>query len=184
MATVPAGTKFIGVPSTTDTTERKSTQNNGLSDVYTIEDINDTVGSGYTETIVNISSAQILAMGDTPIELLAAPTAGTYYEYYGFLEYSHNTTAYTFNDQIVIGNSSTYGGCYCHSSLITNSANRVFQFDSTPEGQEPQGVSLNVAYPIPTGEAVKIFTYNGNNPTLGDGTLRVKIYHKTITFGA
>jgi hypothetical protein len=211
MTQIPSGTKFVGIASTVPTPENKSSQNNAFQEVYTLADIQESVldlttppsdgdvltydtgaiswqpaggGSDYTETIVDISSAQILAMGDTPVELLAAPTAGTYYEYYGFLEYSHNTTAYTFNDQIVIGNSSTYGGCYCHSSLITNSANRVFQFDSTPEGQEPQGVSLNVAYPIPTGEAVKIFTYNGNNPTLGDGTLRVKIYHKTITFGA
>jgi hypothetical protein len=38
-------------------------------------------GSDYTETIVNISSAQILAMGTTPIELLPAPGVGKYYEF-------------------------------------------------------------------------------------------------------
>lgn len=40
---IPAGTKFIGIASDVDTVEKKSTQANSPSNVYTIEDIQDVV---------------------------------------------------------------------------------------------------------------------------------------------
>jgi hypothetical protein len=53
-------------------------------------------GSQYDETIINISSEQILNMGDTPVELLPAPDANQYYDIESIiLEYTHNSTPYT-----------------------------------------------------------------------------------------
>ncbi len=181
MATVPAGTKFIGVPSTTDTTERKSTQNNALSDVYTIEDINDTVGSGYTETIVNISSAQILAMGATPIELLPAPGSGKYYDIDKIIfEYNYGTTAYTM-DNITIDCQESFRDI----RLLQNAFACFVIIDgknfSTYDGSD---YAFNITPEMVLNSNVEIYEKQGVNPTLGDGTLRVKIYHKTITFGA
>jgi hypothetical protein len=46
MATIPLGTKFIGLPSTYPTAEKRSAQVNAESGVYTMQDIIDTVGGG------------------------------------------------------------------------------------------------------------------------------------------
>lgn len=43
MATIPSGTKFIGLPSTYPTAEKRSAQVNAESGVYTMQDVTDTV---------------------------------------------------------------------------------------------------------------------------------------------
>ena len=53
---VPAGTRFIGILPGVDMTERKSTQANSPSNVYTIEDI---------QTLVNTPSVQSVASAAT-----------------------------------------------------------------------------------------------------------------------
>lgn len=49
---VPSGTKFIGISSSVDTLERKSTLANSPSQVYTIEDIVDSVDQVQNENIL------------------------------------------------------------------------------------------------------------------------------------
>ena len=139
-------------------------------------------GSDYTETIVNISAAQILNMGTTPIELLPAAGANAYYDIEKVvLEYTHNTTAYTTTNKYLYldGVSSPA----IPPALITATGN-AFQIikpsacfvDPTDEVAYNANISLN--------QPITFKAWNSSNPTLGDGTLRVKIYHKTITFGA
>jgi hypothetical protein len=139
-------------------------------------------GSDYTETIVNISSAEILSMGTTPIELLPAAGANAYYDIEKVvLEYTHNTTAYTTTNKYLYldGVSSPA----IPPALITATGN-AFQIikpsacfvDPTDEVAYNANISLN--------QPITFKAWNSSNPTLGDGTLRVKIYHKTITFGA
>lgn len=132
--------------------------------------------SDYTETIVNITSAQILNMGSTPIELLPAAGVGKYYDYYGFGEYLFNTAAYVFiGDSGFIGGLNSYFGQDLNNILGGNSG--TFKFSSA-------GSILGKTEPQQNNESIVFTTYDSENPTLGDGTLRVKIYHKTITFGA
>jgi hypothetical protein len=143
-------------------------------------------GSQYTETIVNIPSAQILAMGTTPIELLPAAGVGKYYDIEKvILEYTNVTTAYSLAiDYLQIEyNNNTYANL--NKSIITQSDNAL---DIIKNGQENDGTSeVNFTYGNSgmLNQNVRLKVYNSStNPTLGDGTLRVKIYHKTITFGA
>jgi hypothetical protein len=133
-------------------------------------------GSEYTETIVNISSAQILAMGTNPIVLLAPSGANTYYDIEKVIfEYTHVTTSY---DDGLIGFLTFRQGdvllCKLSSNVIYltgNKGQRIYFGNN-----ELESLSLN--------ENFVLSTDTTENPTLGDGTLRVKIYHKTITFGA
>jgi len=116
---IPSGTKFVGIASTVPTPENRSSQNNGFQEVYTIDQIvadaqaydNSTSGltatntqdaidelvanpsTGYTETIVNISSAEILA-ADTKT-LFSIPNGSTLRSLEVFAVYTEGSISYT-----------------------------------------------------------------------------------------
>jgi hypothetical protein len=138
----------------------------------------------YTETIVNISSAQILSMGTTPIELLPAAGANKYYDIEKYIfEYDHNTTAYeTFSPLLIYD---FFGRVIINNSIIGTAENIALivrgKFD---ENYDYEGDLFPMVNPTPINYRIRLTTADPLNPILGDGTLRVKIYHKTITFGA
>lgn len=141
----------------------------------------------WAEAIVEITSAQILAMG-TPIELLPAPGAGLYYDYEINFEYTHNTTAYNpgTEDYIFVGNTTSYAGFLVDIlSTLGASVNSVFSVDSK---SKILALSLSgndvFSYGAGLNENVVIGTYGGTEVTLGDGTLRAIIRYKVKTFGA
>jgi hypothetical protein len=137
----------------------------------------------YTETIVDISSAQILNMGTSPIELLPAAGLNQYYDIDKVVfEYTHITTRYTLGDNNRNMNLFGNNGSYLtdiYSGILRQTANSVSIVEignyssETPSSGGFQRLNDNIQLYI-----------SGGNPTLGDGTLRVKIYHKTLTFGA
>lgn len=193
---IPAGTKFLAVPSTTDTTQRKSDQNNDLAKVYTIEEIIAEAGGGssYTETIVNISSAQILDMGSSPIELLPAPGVGKYNKVNEYVIEADITSPFTLGTIKTIAIVSTSGYKYIFGSadFLTETGKFVFNLSDshvwnvystsdTPSNRIDYGYS-------PINDALSItFLDDSNNsvdPTDGDGTMRIIIYSKERTFGA
>jgi hypothetical protein len=55
MATIPAGTRFIGISTTADLGERKSTIQNSLTEPYTIEDLID----GVDFTVINATTSAL-----------------------------------------------------------------------------------------------------------------------------
>lgn len=55
MATIPAGTRFIGISSTADLTERKATLQNAITEPYTIEDL---IG-GVDFTVINPTTSAL-----------------------------------------------------------------------------------------------------------------------------
>jgi hypothetical protein len=140
-------------------------------------------GSDYTETIVNISSAQILAMGTTPIELLPAPGVDKYYDIDKIvLEYTHVTTGYN-NGGILINNLGGSAWSLTVSNEFLDWGNNTFIICDTNSISQ---VDLNSGTIVlnPNDINIALTLSSNSNPTDGDGTLRVKIYHKTITFGA
>lgn len=138
--------------------------------------------SAYTETIVNISSAQILNMGTTPIELLPAPGVGKYYDIDKIvLEYTHVTTAYTLADVYLYTSVANMPNIVNY--LIKHSYDVWMKLTVSTNTLEPNETVVYNAVDV-TNQSVTLTTWNGTDPTDGDGTLRVKIYHKTITFGA
>lgn len=152
--------------------------------------LNNSIGWGqggfeYAETIVNISSAQILAMGTTPIELLPAAGANKYYDIDKVVvEYTSGASAYNFTDEIVLQINSNAVVLknllgLTDTWFIVNDLNSYELTASAPIGGD-----VKVAYGEAVNKGLTINTYNGTDPTDGDGTLRVKIYYKTITFGA
>jgi hypothetical protein len=178
MAEIPSGTKFIGIDASVPTPENKSSQNNAFQQVYTIEDIAGAAG-GYTETIVNISSASLLASIEHT--LLPAPNEGEYYDIDKvILEYSYGTSAYSGEDLISLR------GCINKAieNILLYGQDRVLISSG-----ESSSVYLNIVaesgmLAVDSISMTDNFKLNTGELTDGDGTLRVKIYHKTVTFGA
>lgn len=143
----------------------------------------------YTETIVNISSAEISAMGYFPVELLPAPGVNTYYDFDKIiLEYTHGTVWYALDDPYLYILSGTTE-FHIPSIFIKQSKNGITDNQAIVAKETTIGYidSIeNITYNqiVTLNGELTITTWNGTDPALGNGTLRVKIYHKTITFGA
>lgn len=148
----------------------------------TLIQIASTGGSEYTEAIVNLTSAQILSLGTSPVTLLAAPGVNKYYDIDKILvEYTHNSTAYTFGFPLYLY---LVGGDWMllPTSFITTATTKwtrlnAWNTDSYGPGNAAvcRGTELN--------KELTLNTWNNTNPTLGNGTLRFKIYYKIVTFG-
>ena len=141
--------------------------------------------NGYTETIVNISSSQILNMGSSPIELLPPPGAGKYYYFNSiFVEYTHMSVPYTLTANLYFG--TDYQFPLITHYMLNNSFNSfITVYQSSLYVDDISGTSgIIVLSPSPlANNPLTLTTWDNSNPTEGNGTLRLKIYHKTITFG-
>ena len=150
--------------------------------------------SGYTETIVNISSSQILNMGTTPIELLPAPGVNKYYDIEQIaFEYTYGTTPYSGIQYI------TYAGRLINSDLIQAEENRVLTIlpnvsysaaRSFNNGETTNLINIiesfnriNDPIVISSSIFVNLSGFEEANPTDGDGTMRAIIKYKVRTFG-
>lgn len=139
-------------------------------------------GDTATTTVVDISSAQILAMGSSPVELLPASGEGNYYDIHKIiLEYTHVSTAYSSADDLYIYQGANLYGA--NKQLITNEQSGFVILDA--KNITPDTVNgLNIHEADQLNSAVSLGTWNGANPTLGDGTLRAIITYTLRTFGA
>ena len=63
MATIPAGTRFIGISTDADLTERKAAQQNSLTEPYTIEDLID--GVDFTVNNTTTSALSLATLNST-----------------------------------------------------------------------------------------------------------------------
>lgn len=177
----------IKIPTTADIREIFFNRNtNKLSYKNDLGIVTAIVGESGTTATVNITATQILAMGTTPIELLPAPGVGMYYDIEKVvLEYTHLTTSYDLEAGNLINVRSSDNWKYIGLTKIgaLQTQNRVTtliltgaEIDNTNNFVQGGWRNLNTS--------IILDTYYGTNPTLGNGTLRVKIYYKTITFGA
>lgn len=139
--------------------------------------------SPYQIATVNITSADILSMGTTPIELLPAPGANNYYDIqYIIFEFTRNTTSYVLADQPVVW---IGGGEFAilAPSLITGlTPYRMLKVTPGPIAVNGDG---NATWNVPNGlnENVYLQSLYSANPTAGDGTMRAIICYRNVTFG-
>ena len=143
------------------------------------------VPDAYTETIVELTAAQILALGTSAVNILPGSGEGEYYDIDKIiLEYTHVSDAYTVvPDQLLIEyNNNTF--CYIDTTFLTIAGNATHIFRPSAD---QSGGGLNYYAPMSGFDnntvSIKGFAF-GTDPEGGDGTIRLKIYHKTITFGA
>jgi hypothetical protein len=127
---------------------------------------------------INISSSQILNLKSQPIELLPPPGDNKYYIWEGNIEYTYGTIGYKLvSGYLLISNSTPNNkrGSNIDGNLIRESVNQIASFSSyTDKDDSNVGVPLNVGVSISS---------TIENPTNGDGTLKIKLNYKVITFG-
>ena len=152
-------------------------------DISNIITVVNAMPESLTTATVNISSAQILAMGTTPIELLPAPGVGMYYDIEKvILEYTYGTTAYTLADLYLGFPNSFLTPIY--SSQLTGLSDCV---NIVTQGAKWSEAADFIAYSTELGLnnwSVQFTTWAFTNPTLGDGTMRAIITYTVRTFGA
>jgi hypothetical protein len=122
-------------------------------------------------TAVTITSAQTLSIGSIPVQVLPAPGTNKYYDIKAYFEYVFNTTAYSSTGTLVLADNTT--------KRVTNQfdingqlTSRVFVSDMNFQNQF---TTLN--------SQIDFTTSDGSDPTLGDGSFKVKIYYNIIDFG-
>lgn len=142
-------------------------------------------GSDYLYTEISVSSAQILSMGSSPVTLLSAPGANTYYDWYGYVEYTHNTTDYTISgDMIMVGGENSYGGALINIAMISQTSNKIAKVQHrSSEETTSTTVEYPNAWPMELNEGIILAMLNGTDPTGGDGTMLIKLWYKIKTFG-
>jgi hypothetical protein len=159
------------------------TYNNELR--YAVNDAFVTVypqGSDYTETIVNITSAQILDMHNTGVELLPAAGVNRYYDIEKvILEYTHVTTAYTSAETLLEISSSSLPSI--STAILIKNDNSVIVINGGSDGIDLINETV-VKSDIGFNTAITLNCFNGEAFTRGDGTLRAIITYTVRTFGA
>lgn len=163
-----------------DLTEKKSSQANDATQYMTPAQIVSEGGGGseWTYTEVAVSSAEILALNSTPKTLLVAPGANSYIEIGKVIfEYTHVSTAYTVAGLFIIKDGGGYFQRFITDFTGEGANTIVFINDWNIWGatNHEQGYSI-------LNDSLE-FTCQTSDPTLGDGTLLVKIWYKVKTFG-
>ena len=173
--------RFLGVDdSKTDLTEKRATSINDKSEWY--------YGSDYQYKEVTLSSAEILDLGNTPIDVLDAPGASNYYEWKVVLEYTYDgANPYTLaSDAILVGELNEYNGGIIKSTLITKAVNTVGMTSSFSSDEQATiaATELPVTNVEALNEPLSVTTWDGNNPAgSGTGTILAKVWYKVKTFG-
>lgn len=145
-----------------------------------------------TTVEVDITSAQILNMGSSPIELLPAAGAGKYYEFKIILEFT-NCDTYTGNSCLYIdnGGGDCYKAFYDWNEVAVNVAeihsHELGNIDvSDPDVGAASYLVKRIGRLTNTriNKPLTLTTWDLADPTLGTGTIRAIITYTTRTFGA
>jgi len=130
----------------------------------------------YIYTEVTASSAEILALNTTPVELLGSPGANSYYDWKIIMELTHNGADYSTaglpriqsgGDAIMVPMSAFTTRENCATMLSSDGT--VNNSGTAPAG----GIKLNQPITLDTATTI----------TSGNGTMLVKIWYKIKTFG-
>ena len=127
-------------------------------------------GDGWITETIEVSSAEILALGDTktpnPLELLPAPGENKYYTWYGVVEFFPGLIPYKTSGSLSIRMDKTQFGL--PSDLLTQLSIVVTPFNLFLGNEDYFVVNKNIT-----------LSYSGlSSITDGDGTLKIKITYK------
>lgn len=143
---------------------------------YATDLVGKKLGEAYLE--VNVSAAQIRAIGTTPIQLLPTLAAGKYYDFKIITEYDYGTAAYNnggTNYLVLSDNVSQVLSPLLNLNGITGNRVNISTHNSN-------NFEVLISSIIPA-NGVFLTTGAAGNPTVGDGTIKAKIWYTIRTFG-
>lgn len=131
---------------------------------------------GYIYQETNVTSAEILTIGTSPILILPVLTGNKYYDTITSIEYTFGTAAYTGSinptNPIRLEISSS-GLDYSNPIYITtNTSSFQVAFDKV-------SFDLNTCF----NDGIILTSLTSDSYTTGDGTIKVKVWYKIIDFG-
>lgn len=134
----------------------------------------------YTE--VDVTSAQLLDIGNTAVTLLAAPGANKYYgKVFMIFEYTYGTIQYTMPGTGFLSIEGWTGESTLINGLLVGAANKVCVVNLGPQ-LEDTGETYTAYASQTLNQAIEFNGYSGN-PTNGNGIVKVKIWYTINTFG-
>lgn len=156
-----------------------------IADINTVKEYVDSKDE-WQETIVDISSAQILAMHTTPIELL--PNLDSTEEFYEIdsliMYYTYNTTEYNVGDFQFTATSNSKDLFRFTRTLLAGNENKVSIAKTQGLTWSQADSQDEIRYDSFTPSSNNGLTFKpGGAVTGGDGTLRAIIRYKIRTFG-
>lgn len=162
-----------------DTTAEEVEFNNtssGLAATNVQDSIDEIAG---ITTTINISSAQILNMGTNRVELLPTLSSDSFYDIDKItLINIVGTTAYSAERVAIFG---AYNATTDNAFLFSGQNKVAFFTSSATETFDDGGDLYTQNASFNTGTNLELTTWSGNNPTTGNGTLRVIINYKIRT---
>jgi hypothetical protein len=142
--------------------------------------------AAYDYLEVPISSAQIKAMGSSPIQLLPAAGVNKYYVFERIvIEFTYSTAAYVFPTSQTFYLDGAFDA-YVDKLLFTSASNGVTTLtgnirNTITVGSGSGSVQVKGNRDVLNANLI-MGTPSGDNPTTGSGTALVKIYYKTESF--
>jgi|TARA_Y100000015_G_C2381698_1_gene85335 hypothetical protein len=175
MAVIPNGQKFHTVSSTVDTTDRGSSELQSQREVYTMQDVIDTVGgTDLKQTTVTLSAAQMLTFnGGGEVEILPAPGANKMYasvEAMMFVDF--NSVVYDFAGalgQVVQWKQGASTGFSLNFGVLNSGADALQDFKS---------INTTASF----NSSISIQSTAGVTVTQGDSPVKFSIIYREITF--
>lgn len=122
---------------------------------------------------VTLSSAEILALNTTPIEIIPAQGSGTVIELISaFYKFNYLTTPYATNTDLYLRNGGTTGTQATLSGALA-------QNDSTPTKMIIKSTGTTTK-DMPENQPLNAYVPSGN-PTAGDSPLEIFVYYRVVT---
>ena len=141
----------------------------GSSYKVELNQIAPTIGGYQYYSAVTVTSAQTLTLNSVPVAILPTPGSNKYYDFKVYLEYTYNTSAYTANPIYLIDNTNNRVSNEFDISGMTSSMVLVSNMDTQ---QKRTTVNSGLTLFSPT-----------TNPTVGKGSLKIKIWYNIVDFG-
>ncbi len=127
----------------------------------------------YYEAEISLTSAQILALNTTPIEIIGTPGAGKYIDLISATwNYTYNTAVYATNTSINLINTGGASAILVDDGALISSVNKIGKF--IPKIAPPAATSW---MSINSGISV---TVDGGDPTAGAGTIKISIVYRIV----
>lgn len=154
-------TTLIHIVTTADTSQSI----NGSSYKAELNQIATTVGAYQYYNEINVSSAELLTIFSSPVTILPSPGAGKYYDFKIYAEYNYETAAYDLSNVRLVDNN-------------------ILQISPTiPINQTSDRVVVYYGLFNTSIVNSSIRLYGSSNPTVGDGTVKIKIWYNIVNFG-
>lgn len=128
--------------------------------------------AGMSNTVLSITTGQVLTLFSIPIQILAAPGAGKGYDLVdASATLAYNTTAYAGNTNIqIIGASSGIVYANLNSTILTETSSTIYKFD----------MKGTTSFKVGVNEALQVIQTT-SNPTTGNSPMKFYLTYKIIT---